>query len=200
MKYRHYAKTLALGISLGLMALVAAPSEANAAAYIKIGDIKGESMDRGHRGEIDVLSWSWGMSQSGQRATAGRGGNRNAPRSGSGVGDLSFTKHIDKASPKLQQYCNSGEHIPVIVLTLPRGRSQEFMTYELKNVKVTSCTAGSSGAVPTEDFSLNFEEIKVTYDKQGKDGATQRGGWDGTYKGKRKGNVEYDWKVEEGER
>lgn len=33
--------------------------------FIKIGDIKGESMDKAHKDEIDVLNWSWGMSQSG---------------------------------------------------------------------------------------------------------------------------------------
>ena len=33
--------------------------------FLKIGDIKGESADDKHAGEIDVLAWSWGMSQSG---------------------------------------------------------------------------------------------------------------------------------------
>ena len=40
--------------------------------------------------------------------------------------------------------------------------------------------------VPVEDFALNFEEIKVTYTEN--DSA-----------GKKKGNVEYSWKVEKGE-
>ena len=33
--------------------------------FIKIGDIKGESHDKGHKDSIDILAWSWGMSQSG---------------------------------------------------------------------------------------------------------------------------------------
>ena len=33
--------------------------------FIKIADIKGESGDSKHKGSIDVLAWSWGMSQSG---------------------------------------------------------------------------------------------------------------------------------------
>ena len=37
-----------------------------------------------------------------------------------------------------------------------------------------------------ETFSLNFEEIKVTYTEVDRTGAT-------------KGNVEYNWKVEEAE-
>ncbi|MCK9688689.1 type VI secretion system tube protein Hcp, partial [Scleromatobacter humisilvae] len=30
--------------------------------FIKIGSLKGESVDKTHAGEIDVLAWSWGMS------------------------------------------------------------------------------------------------------------------------------------------
>ena len=27
--------------------------------FAKIGDIKGESLDSKHKGEVEVLSWSW---------------------------------------------------------------------------------------------------------------------------------------------
>ena len=30
--------------------------------FAKIGDIKGESMDKGHKGEIEIESFSWGVS------------------------------------------------------------------------------------------------------------------------------------------
>ena len=46
--------------------------------------------------------------------------------------------------------------------------------------------SGQSEDVPAEDFALNFEEIKVTYTECDE-------------KGKSKGNIEYTWKVEEGE-
>ncbi len=64
---------------------------------------------------------------------------------------------------------------------------QTYYAYELKNALVTSYNIGGSGQaddVPTEELSLNFEEIKVTYTEC--DNA-----------GKKKGNVEYSWKVEE---
>jgi type VI protein secretion system component Hcp len=41
--------------------------------FAKIGDIKGESLDSRHRDEIEVLSWSWGVSQSGSIAHGGGG-------------------------------------------------------------------------------------------------------------------------------
>jgi type VI protein secretion system component Hcp len=47
--------------------------------------------------------------------------------------------------------------------------------------------SGGSQDKPGESFSLNFEEIKVTYVEMDS-------------KGKKKGNVEYGWKVEEAEK
>ena len=42
--------------------------------FAKIGTIKGESTDAKHQGEIDVLSWAWGVTQSGSMAYGGGGG------------------------------------------------------------------------------------------------------------------------------
>jgi len=42
--------------------------------FLKIDDIEGESVDDVHAGEIDILSWSWGMSQSGTTHTGPGGG------------------------------------------------------------------------------------------------------------------------------
>ena len=44
--------------------------------FIKIGDIKGESLDDKHKDEVDVLAWSWGVSQSGSMHGGGGGGAR----------------------------------------------------------------------------------------------------------------------------
>jgi len=59
--------------------------------FMKAGDIEGESNDAKHKGSIDVLAWSWGMSQSGttHMGTGGGAGKVN-------IQDLSFTKYVDK--------------------------------------------------------------------------------------------------------
>ena len=47
-----------------------------ASIFARIGTIKGESHDARHKDEIEVLSWSWGLSQSGtlnQGGEAARG-------------------------------------------------------------------------------------------------------------------------------
>ena len=66
--------------------------------FAKIGDIKGESLDDKHKDEIEVLSWSWGVSNAGQMRGGSGGGEGKAS-----FHDLSFTHKIDKASPVLLQ-------------------------------------------------------------------------------------------------
>ncbi len=56
--------------------------------YLKIGDVKGESKDKSHKDEIDVLAWSWGVSQSGSMHMGGGGGSGKV-----NAQDLSVTKY-----------------------------------------------------------------------------------------------------------
>ncbi|MGZ6880962.1 MAG: type VI secretion system tube protein Hcp, partial [Mycobacteriaceae bacterium] len=42
--------------------------------FAKIGDIKGESVDAKHKDEIEVLSFSWGVANSGSTGPGGGGG------------------------------------------------------------------------------------------------------------------------------
>ena len=46
--------------------------------FAKIGDIKGESLDDKHKDEIEVLSWSWGMTNAAKLAGSGGGRERRA--------------------------------------------------------------------------------------------------------------------------
>jgi len=96
--------------------------------FIKIGDIKGESGDSVHGGEIDVLAWSWGMSQSGSMHTGGGGGAGKV-----NVQDLSITKYLDKASPNLMQFCSSGKHYPEAKLTV-RKAGDKAVEYVIINM------------------------------------------------------------------
>ena len=85
--------------------------------FAKIGDIKGESLDGKHKDEIEVLSWSWGVQQSGTMAHGGGGGEGKAS-----FNDFNFTHHVDKASPVLMKACATGEHIKEATITRAQGR------------------------------------------------------------------------------
>ena len=42
--------------------------------FLKLTNINGEAADKTHKDEIDILAWSWGMSQSGTTHTSTGGG------------------------------------------------------------------------------------------------------------------------------
>jgi type VI secretion system secreted protein Hcp len=147
--------------------------------FIKIEGIDGESKDDAHEGEIDVLAWSWGMSQSGSMHTGGGGGAGKAS-----FQDLSFTHYVDKASGNLMLYCANGKHIPEATLVVRKaGESPlEYIIITMKRCLITSVSTGGSGGEDrlTENVTINFAEVKVEYQEQDESGAGTPGpefGW-----------------------
>lgn len=158
------------------------------AAYIKFDGVDGECKDKDHKGWSDLASFSQALHQPGGGAT---GATRR--RGDVIMDDLTCSKELDKASPKIAEAVAKGRVFPKVEIDLTASYTDSgrvtYYKYELTNVLVTSYNIGGAGQaedVPMEDFSLNFEEIKVTYTENDS-------------KGKKKGNVEYSWKVEEGE-
>lgn len=138
--------------------------------FIKIGDIKGESMDDKHKDEIDVLAWSWGGSQSGSLHTGSGGGAGKVS-----IQDMTFTKWLDKSSPVLFQTMCEGKHIKETVLTVRKagGTPVEYLKITLIDAIVTSVSLGGSGGEErlTENVSLNFAKFKLDYVPQKEDGS-----------------------------
>lgn len=133
--------------------------------FMKIGDLKGESRDKTHKEEIDVLAWSWGISNSGSAHTGGGLGAGKA-----NVQDISFTKYLDKSSPDLMLACCNGKHFPEAKLTVRKAGEKplEYLVVTLTEVIVTSISTGGSGGEDrlTENVSLNFAKVKVEYTEQ----------------------------------
>jgi type VI secretion system secreted protein Hcp len=142
--------------------------------FMKIGDIKGESVDKKHAQEIDVLAWSWGASNSGTTHMGGGGGSGKAH-----VADLSFTKYIDAASHALLEACTSGKHYPKANLVVRKaggkGAPVEYIKIEMEQVMVTSVgTGGAAGSDRlTENVTLNFAKVKFEYTPQKADGSPE---------------------------
>lgn len=132
------------------------------------GGIEGESKDKTKTKEMDILAFSWGLSQSGTRhlGTGGGAGKCN-------VQDISLTKYIDKASAKIAQACALGTHIDSAVLTVRKAGGDdpvEYLVYTLTDCLVTSYTTGGSGGEDrlTENLTLNFAICQFEY--KGQDG------------------------------
>lgn len=150
--------------------------------FIKIDDLKGEAQDKTHGGEIDVLAWSWGMSQSGTMHAGGGGGGGKVS-----VQDLSFTKWVDKSSPVLMMYCSDGSQFKEAKLVVRKAGGKaplEYIVIVMNDVIVTSVSTGGSGGEDrlTENVTLNFAKVKIDYQAQKPDGTKDGGaikyGWD----------------------
>jgi type VI secretion system secreted protein Hcp len=147
-----------------------------------LDDITGESADKkGHKDAIDVLAWSWGMSNSG---SAHMGGGAGAGKVN--VQDLSFTKYVDKATPNLIKAACSGSHFKKATLTVRKSggdKPLEYIVIDLETVFVTSISTGGSGGEDrlTENVTLNFAKFQLNYTPQdalGKAGTKIPAGWD----------------------
>lgn len=149
--------------------------------FLKIADIGGESQDAKHLGQIDILAWSWGMSQSGTMHAGSGGGTGKV-----NVQDMSFTHWFDKSSPMFMLYCSNGKHIPRATLIVRKAGEKplEYIKITMKKVIVTSVSTGGSGGEDrlTENVALNFAEVKVEYQMQ-------------DAKGGGKAGPEYNWNI-----
>lgn len=138
--------------------------------FIKIDTLEGESSDDKHKAEIDVLAWSWGMSQSG---TTHMGGGSGAGKVN--VQDVSFTKYVDKSTPNLLRACCKGTHFKQAVLTVRKAGDKplEYIKITLSDLIVTSVSTGGSGGEDrlTENVTLNFGKFKFEYTPQKADGS-----------------------------
>jgi len=138
--------------------------------FIKLTDIEGESQDGAHEKEIDVLAWSWGMTQSGTTHMGGGGGGGKV-----NVSDLSFTKYIDSSSANLMLFCCNGKHVDEALLTIRKAGEDplEYLKIKMEDVIISSVSTGGSGGMDrlTENVTLNFSKVEVVYTPQAEAGA-----------------------------
>ena len=148
--------------------------------FMKLEGISGESKDSVHKSEIDVLAWSWGMSNSGSAHTGGGAGAGKV-----NVQDLSFTKWVDLASTPLMLAVANGKHISKATLVVRKAGENplEYITVVMSDCLITSLSTGGSGGEDrlTENVTINFARVEVNYKEQtptGKAGGTGDFKWD----------------------
>lgn len=110
---------------------------------------------------VQVLSYSWGVSNSGSTAVSGGAGAGKAT-----VQDLQLTKHVDESSVALMRAVATGTHTANATFALcdPKDcAGTTTMTYRLENILVSSVAQGAAGAgTPTENVALNFSRFTIT--------------------------------------
>lgn len=148
--------------------------------FIKLGDIEGESVDSKKKDWIEVLAWSWGMTQSGTMHTGTGGGSGRV-----NVQDLTITKYVDKATPNLMQKCCDGTHYNKATLVVRKAGKDalEYVNLDMFEVIITSISQGASGGQDrvTENVTMNFAKYNLNYKPQtaeGRGAGDVRQGWD----------------------
>lgn len=140
--------------------------------FAKIGDIKGESTDAKHKDEIEVLSFSWGVTNPSSPGGAGGGGGAGRAT----FNDLSIVHRIDKATPKLLEACATGKHLPEATITHRKaGKGQlDYLIVKMSDVTITAVVHGGStgnSEAGTETVAMAFAKVALDYKPQKADGS-----------------------------
>jgi type VI secretion system secreted protein Hcp len=142
--------------------------------FAKIGDIKGESMDSAFKDQIEVFSWSFGVSQPGSMGSGTGGGQGKAS-----FQDFTFVHNMDKASPNLLKACATGKHYPEASVTARKaGEGQkEYLVFKFSDVLITSVSPGGSSGSDAlqEQVSMQFTKVELEYKPQKADGSLDAG-------------------------
>jgi len=141
--------------------------------FAKIGDIKGESTDSKHKDEVEVLSYSWGVTNPGQIGTGGGGGAGRAT-----FQDLSIVHKIDKASPRLLEACATGQHLKEATITFRKAgqKQQDFLIIKMNDVIITGVLQSAlSSEAGSETVNLEFAKVDWEFKPQKADGSLDAG-------------------------
>lgn len=145
--------------------------------HIKFDGVDGEATHKDHKGEIEVLSWSWNISNASGVAGGGSGKGKGTP------GEFNFVHQFDKASPVLSKKCAQGAHFPSVIVTARKsGEGQkDFLKITMKEAFITSVApAGSQGGDLIESVSMSYGFIEFGYkpqDDKGGLGGEVKFGW-----------------------
>lgn len=134
------------------------------AAFMKAGDIKGESTDAKHKDWILIES----MSSPIYRNIPEGARDVERVRGRTTAGDCSFVRQLDKSSVKLQEACANGTFFKEVVVHLCsqiKDKSETYLEYKLADVIITSYSfhGTAEGGKPTEELTMNYTKIDWTY-------------------------------------
>jgi type VI secretion system secreted protein Hcp len=132
--------------------------------FLKVQGVTGEASDADHKGEIDIVSWSWGMygqSEGGLTSSKAR------------YNDLQITKRVDRSSVTLMQYLRNHKIVDQAVLTVRKAGTTplEYLKVELNKVRVRSLETHTDANEVMERIALGFASFTVIYVPQSSTGA-----------------------------
>ena len=140
-----------------------------AQGFLAIDGIKGESTDKSHKDQIDIESFSFGVTNSGSTSVGGGAGAGKASFS-----SFKFHKLYDSSSPALFEGVATGEHYKTATFAFRRNGENpvEFLTVKLEDVLITGYQQGGTKEPPLlEGVELDAAKITIEYKPQKPDGS-----------------------------
>ncbi len=135
------------------------------AAFVKLGDIKGEATDQDHKDWIIIQS----MSSSIHRSIPSGAKDQQRTKGETSLGDINLVRQLDKSSTKLQEACANGtffKEVEIHFCTTVKNKQEPYLKYKLKDVIVSSYGFhgdASGDPMPSEQVSLGYSEVEWTY-------------------------------------
>ncbi len=133
------------------------------AAFLKIGDIKGETTQLTHKEWIEVNSFQMGV---GRGISSGVGGGSKREATAPSVSEVVVTKTMDISSPLLLKAAIGGKAVVAkieLTQTDNSGKHVAFQKYILTDTLISGYSISSSGDRPMESLSLNFTKLDSEY-------------------------------------
>lgn len=136
--------------------------------HLNLGSVQGESSSKAHPNEIEVISFSWGLSNSAIRSAQGgttKGGKVS-------INEITLVKHTDKSTPLLVNAVASCQTFPTATISLSKStggkKPEDYFIIKMNNAYISSLQLSSPAAeaLGTETVSLNFQKITMDYKMQ----------------------------------
>lgn len=131
--------------------------------YMKIDGIDGNVEAEGHAKWIEVNSLQFGV---GRAITSGVGKASDRESSAPSISEVTVTKAMDAASPKIFAESCYGKSKPKIEFHLCKtdeGKLETYMEYTVSDVLISGYSVSSGGDKPTESISFNFTKIEMKF-------------------------------------
>ena len=136
--------------------------------FLTIASSPGEVVDDRHPGAIEVLSWSWAVSNAAPAGGGAGGGRVGKPT----LSDIAVSLRVDAATPRLFDACARGIHLPEVLLSARRmGMIGDYFTVRMEEAVVTSATTAFAGEEPAVQITLGFAALTMTYQATLPDGS-----------------------------
>jgi type VI secretion system secreted protein Hcp len=131
----------------------------------RAGKIKGEAASTGHKDDIVVSAWRWGLS-----VTSAHGANSVQPRSYTA---LTVVKQIDAATTPLMSAVATNDEIKEAKLTMRKagGEQEDYFIVTLKAARIASLQHEVEASGDTREvITIAFTEVEVEYRLQSASG------------------------------